>query len=355
MLRRGLGVGAVLLVFAAPAAAAGTLGPAEVRSADGTLIGKAGGGAYAYPADGSVLQDRLVRGPPPPAWSFRTSRCSTAAITVRRLVVPARGLAGSRVDGLVVDGTSFVVGPNAIIPLHGGSYIVALQEAVSPGAHGLWPRRRCGHSSPIRRLGSRPAHSFSSASPALRIRTLGTSRAAAVLGCRSCRPHRHRCQACRRFSSRRSCPRLTTLGGQAVALCVSLPRGAVRLGRRFARRLRLLRSHDVRVRPARDQARAITPGSSITPDSVSLVTSFSREISCSSARTRPACPQHEGMYIGNGSFIQAPHTGDVVKISSLFEAPIRARLRWRGPVPMPPAPGRRCRRRHLPSWTSASG
>jgi hypothetical protein len=32
-----------------------------------------------------------------------------------------------------------------------------------------------------------------------------------------------------------------------------------------------------------------------------------------------AGPQHEGMYIGNGQFIQAPHTGDVVKISSLSE------------------------------------
>jgi len=28
-------------------------------------------------------------------------------------------------------------------------------------------------------------------------------------------------------------------------------------------------------------------------------------------------PQHEGMYVGNGKFIHAPHTGDVVKISSL--------------------------------------
>jgi cell wall-associated NlpC family hydrolase len=28
-------------------------------------------------------------------------------------------------------------------------------------------------------------------------------------------------------------------------------------------------------------------------------------------------PQHEGIYIGDGRFVQAPHTGDVVKISSL--------------------------------------
>ena len=33
----------------------------------------------------------------------------------------------------------------------------------------------------------------------------------------------------------------------------------------------------------------------------------------------PRGPQHEGMYIGGGRFIQAPHTGDVVKISSLSE------------------------------------
>ena len=30
-------------------------------------------------------------------------------------------------------------------------------------------------------------------------------------------------------------------------------------------------------------------------------------------------PQHEGIYVGGGQFIQAPHTGDVVKISSLSD------------------------------------
>ena len=28
-------------------------------------------------------------------------------------------------------------------------------------------------------------------------------------------------------------------------------------------------------------------------------------------------PQHVGIYIGGGKFVQAPHTGDVVKVSSL--------------------------------------
>ena len=28
-------------------------------------------------------------------------------------------------------------------------------------------------------------------------------------------------------------------------------------------------------------------------------------------------PHHMGIYIGNGNYIHAPHTGDVIKISSL--------------------------------------
>src|SRR5436190_1126273 len=62
-------------------------------------------------------------------------------------------------------------------------------------------------------------------------------------------------------------------------------------------------------------------------------------------------PQHEGMYVGNGSFIQAPHTGDVVRISSLFDT--RYALSYVGAVrpyvagaSSSPVPA---------SWTSASG
>src|SRR6266700_5031547 len=134
MLRRGLGFAAVLLVFAAPARA-GTLGLAEVRSADGTLLGRAGAGAYSYPADGSILRISWSRATAARV-ELRNVSMFNGRITVRRLVVPSRGLAGARIAGLVVDGTSFVVGPNAIIPLDGGSYLVALQEAVSPGRPG---------------------------------------------------------------------------------------------------------------------------------------------------------------------------------------------------------------------------
>jgi cell wall-associated NlpC family hydrolase len=57
------------------------------------------------------------------------------------------------------------------------------------------------------------------------------------------------------------------------------------------------------------------------------------------------------MYIGNGSFIQAPHTGDVVKVSSLFEA--RYALSYVGAV-RPYAAGATSSP-VPPTWTSASG
>jgi cell wall-associated NlpC family hydrolase len=62
-------------------------------------------------------------------------------------------------------------------------------------------------------------------------------------------------------------------------------------------------------------------------------------------------PGHEGMYIGDGSFIHAPQTGDVVRISSLFEA--RYALSYVGAV-RPYAAGSSSSP-GVSTWTSASG
>jgi NlpC/P60 family len=316
MLRRAFGVAALLLILAAPARAA-TLGLAEVRSADGTMLGRAGTGAYAFPADGSVLRIRSSQTTAARV-ELRDVSMFNGRITVQRLVVPARGLAGASIDGLVVDGIGYVVGPNAIIPLHGGSYIVALQEAVSPGRAGSGlVGLRAFVSDPS--LGLAPGTQLLVGLARAAHRDSGTSRAAAVLGLPQLPAAQASLAGVPTFLTRPTMlPPTNTLGGQAVALAyqfLGVPYvwgGATPMGFDCSGltmyvygQLGIKLGHYTGFqyyegpRVARDQ---LQPGDLV----------FFRANSA-------GVPQHEGMYIGSGSFIQAPHTGDVVKISSLFE------------------------------------
>ena len=349
MLRRAAGVAALLLVFAAPARA-GTLGLAEVRAPDGTLLGKAGGGAYAYPADGSVLRigSSLATSA---RVELRDVSMFNGRITVRRLLVPARGLKGARIDGLVVDGTDYVVGPNALISLGGGSYVVALQEAVSPGRTGSGlVALRAFVSDPS--LGLAPgtqllvglARAAQPAEP--------PNRASVVLGLPQMPAAQASLAGVPLFVGRDvplpDVP-MNTLGGQAVALAYEFlgipyvwggatPAGfdcsgltmyvygqlGIKLGHytgfQYYEGRRVSRDH-------------LEPGDLVFFHANSA-----------------GVPQHEGMYVGDGSFIHAPQTGDVVRISSLFET--RYALSYVGAV-RPYAAG--ASSPPLPSWTSASG
>jgi hypothetical protein len=345
MFRRGAGVAALLLLLAAPARA-GTLGLAEVRSADGTLIGKAGSSAYAYPADGSVLRIGSSRVTAAKV-ELRNVTMFNGRVTVRRLVVPARGLEGARVEGLVVDGTGYVVGPNALIPLDGGSYLVALQEAVSPGRSGSGlVALRLFVSDPS--LGLAPGTQLLVGLARAAHATGPTSSASVVLGLPQLPAAQASMSGVPAFLKP---PKIATntLGGQAVALAYlflgvpyvwggATPTGfdcsgltmyvyaqlGIKLGHFTG-----FQYYEGRQVP-RDQ---LQPGD--------LVFFHANSI---------GVPGHEGMYIGNGSFIHAPHTGDVVKISSLFEA--RYALSYVGAVrpyvsaASSPPPS---------SWTSASG
>jgi cell wall-associated NlpC family hydrolase len=344
MLRRGVAVVVVLLVFAAPARA-GTLGLAEVRSADGTLLGKAGAGAYRYPADGSVLRVGSARANAAKV-ELRNVSMFNGRVTVRRLIVPARGLDGARVDGLVVDGTGYVVGPNALIPLGGGSYLVALQEAVSPGRTGSGlVALRAFVSDPS--LGLAPGTQLLVGLARAAHPAASTSAASVVLGL----PQLPAAQA-----SMAGVPAFVvtdiptnTLGGQAVALAYTFlgvpyvwggetPNGFdcsgltmyvySQLGIRLGHYTGFQYYQGRRV--PRDQ---LQPGDLV----------FFRANS-------GGVPQHEGMYVGNGSFIHAPRTGDVVKISSLFET--RYALSFVGAV-RPYAAG--ASSSPFTSWTSVSG
>src|SRR5262245_28095386 len=352
MVRRAAGVAALCLVFAAPAGA-GTLGLAEVRGSDGTLIGKAAGGAYAYPADGSVLRIGWSRATAARV-ELRDVSMFNGRVTVKRLVVPARGLQGARVDGLVVDGTGYVVGPNALISLGGGSYIVALQEAVSPGRTGSGlVALRAYVSDPS--LGLAPGTQLLVGMARAAHPATASGDATAVLGL----PQLPAAQA-----SLAGVPSLlptlpsqplpdvptNTLGGQAVALAYEFlgvpyvwggatPSGfdcsgltmyvysqlGIKLGHYTG-----FQYYEGR-RVARDK---LEPGDLVFFRANSL-----------------GVPHHEAMYIGHGSFIQAPHTGDVVRISSPFDT--RYAMAYVGAV-RPYAAGAPSSPL-APTWTSASG
>jgi NlpC/P60 family len=349
MARRAAGLAALLLVLAAPARA-GTLGLAEVRGTDGSLIGKAAGGAYAYPADGSVLRIGWSRATAARV-ELRDVSMFNGRVTVKRLVVPARGLKGARVDGLIVDGTGYVVGPNALISLGGGSYIVALQEAVSPGRTGSGLVA-------LRAYVSDPSLGLAPGTQLLvgMARAAHPDQAAVVLGL----PQLPAAEASLAGVPTFLPPRLSdqplpdvptnTLGGQAVELAFQFlgvpyvwggaaPTGfdcsgltmyvygqlGIKLGHYTG-----FQYYEGR-RVSRDQ---LEPGDLIFFHANSI-----------------GVPQHEGMYIGNGSFIHAPHTGDVVRISSLFDtryamAYVGAVRPYAAGAPSSPLP---------PSWTSASG
>jgi cell wall-associated NlpC family hydrolase len=287
------------------------------------MLAKAGAGAYAYPADGSVLRIGSSRATASRV-ELRDVSMFNGRVTVRRLVVPARGLAGARVDGLVVDGTGYVVGPNALVSLGGGSYVVALQEAVSPGRTGSGlVALRAYVSDPS--LGLAPGTQLLVGMARAAHPTADTGQAAVLLGL----PQLAAAQASLAgvptvLPRGRVAPNIptNTLGGQAVALAYqflgvpyvwggSTPSGfdcsgltmyvygqlGIKLGHYTG-----FQYYEGR-RVPRDQ---LEPGDLIFFHANSI-----------------GVPQHEGMYIGNGSFIHAPHTGDVVKISSLSEPSYR--------------------------------
>jgi cell wall-associated NlpC family hydrolase len=350
MLRRGLGVAALLLVVASPAQA-GTLGLAEVRSPDGTLIGRAGTGAYAFPADGSVFRIGSARTTAARV-ELRDVSMFNGRVTVQRLVIPARGLAGARIEGLIVDGTSYVVGPNAIIPLDGGSYIVALQEAVSPGRSGSGlVALRAFVSDPS--LGLAPGTQLLVGLARAAHPDSATSRAAAVLGL----PQLPAAQASLAgvptfLAGATMLPPTNTLGGQAVALAyqyLGVPYvwgGATPMGFDCSG-LTMYVYGQLGIRLGHFTGFQYYEGLHVSRDQVQpgdLVFFHANSA---------GVPQHEGMYIGNGSFIHAPHTGDVVRVSSLFET--RYALAYVGAVrpyaagtSSSPAPA-------PPMWTTVSG
>jgi NlpC/P60 family len=357
MARRLFGVIGLICALGpfAPAAHAGTtLGLAEVRDSNGTLLADAGNGSFAYPADGSVLRIGSAHADAAKVVLSDVTMFN-GRVHVDRIVVPARGLVGARVEGLVADGRAYVVGPNALIRLQGGSYLVALQEAVTPGRHGSGLVA-------LRAFVDDPSLGLAPGTQLL----VGLARAAHPFGA-SVVLGLPQLQA-----EDASLAGVPSIGGPFPSVVLPTVTGggigaeAVAIAERF-----------LGVPYAWGGALPTTGfdcsglvmyvygllGISL-PHYSGYQWYVGRRIPVNQLKPgdivffHPSAngPQHEGLYIGAGEFIHAPQTGDVVRISSLYEA--QYALSYVGAV-RPYAAGMSPSSSSAPSpfpiWTSASG
>jgi hypothetical protein len=297
------------VAFALPSPANAAIPVAEIRDSDGALLENADAGSYASPRDygylltigssertafGVTLQDVSILG---------------GRIRILRMFVPASGTAGARIEGLQVAGHFAKARPNTVLQVGDGSYAVFLQEAALPG-----------------RLGT----------------DLGVVGVRVVAGDRQILVGLARPGA--QAHPRRGSPwllfglaPLATVGGPSPLTVPLLPQGgtpgarAVAIAEQFlgvpyvwggtsplygfdCSGLVLYVYAQLGIHLTHFSGAQWHEGTPIlTPDDLAPgdLVFF---------HPGPAGPGHVGIYVGGGDFIHAPHSGDVVKISSLYES-----------------------------------
>jgi cell wall-associated NlpC family hydrolase len=318
VIRRALIAVTIALAAAAPASA----GIAEVRDGSGHLVANAGAGrTYASFQDGgwALRYDSAERSTG--GVSLTGVSLAGGLVYAEHIVVPAQGLRGARVEGLTVNGRAVAARPNTLVPLGPSSYLVVLQEAVIPGEGSgvVGLRLVAGDSS----LGLEPGSQI----------LVGLARAAMP---RAAHPQR---------SARLSWFALG-VGGHGVdtgsgdrglpdPFGFTMPTG----GSTGAKAVRIaLQYLGIPYRWG-----GADPVSGFDCSGLAMyvyaqlgipLTHYTGSQFYEGVRIPPTAllpgdllffepsargPQHEGIYIGGGQFVQAPHTGDVVKISSLSE------------------------------------
>ena len=303
-------------LVAAPAAAASG-GYVEVVGASGSVVASATAKQFDYPAGGGLVHVGRA---------FVTSAgveldqvsLLDGEVTAERIVVPL-GAHAMQIDGLVADGQELQPTSNLLVPLGNAGYAIVAQQAVVPqagvgrvGLRIVLQKRAFGAKPGAQLLVGLPYAPAPSRS--LAVATHRSASPLAVLG----------------FAPGRVMPGFVpppaglspfaigsgTLGDRAVAIaerflgvpyvwggadpltgfdCSGLVMYAyAQLGVALTHYTGSQFDEGVPVPP-----NALAPGDIVFFDGMP--------------------PQHEGMYIGDGRFIQAPHTGDVVKISSLAD------------------------------------
>ena len=304
---------AVALALAVVPSALG--GIAEVRDAHGRLIANGGPGAF------GSLNDA--------GWTLRYDSASTSTrgvllrgvslagglVYADQVFVPAHGLRGARVSGLMINGHSVRATPNTLVPLGPGSYLVVLQEAVVPGEGSgvVGLRLVAGDAS----LGLDPGTQLLvGLARAAQLTTVHTQARLSWLSL-GITGHAPTLESTA-FPELAPIPSNGTLGSKAVAIAeryLGVPYrwgGTDPLTGFDCSGFTMYVYAQLGISLTHYTGAQFYEGTRVPPDELEPGDLVFFEPST-------AGPQHEGMYIGGGQFIQAPHTGDVVKISSLSE------------------------------------
>jgi cell wall-associated NlpC family hydrolase len=310
MLRRLLIVVAVGAVVV-PAAAATPV--AQVLNAHGRVLASAHSGRFAYPRNGSLLR---IGSASVTAAGVQLDDVSLLGgrIQAVRIAVPRRAKAAS-VDGLFVDGHALESRVNRLIPLSASDYLITSQAAVGSG-------RKVGVVGLRLSLGQ-PAFGLPAGAQVL----VGLPAAA-----RASHADRRAAKVVKRVRTPLSVlgfiggAELATLpqtlvpggttGQKAVAIAMrylGVPyvwAGATPLTGFDCSGLVMYVYSQLGIHLDHYTGSQIHEGMPVPRWALQpgdIVFFFPEN----------GVPSHEGMYIGNGQFIQAPHTGDVVRISSL--------------------------------------
>jgi NlpC/P60 family len=296
-------------VVLAPSARAG-VPVAEIRTGEGTLLSQASAGPYTSPQDYGYLLSIGASQRDATGLTLQNVSILGGRIQIAAMFVPAIGTAGARIKGLRIAGHHTTAGPNTVLQIGDGSYAVFLQEAALPGRRGTDlglvgvrvvvgdrqllvglaraapPSARPRHGSPWLLFGLAPLATVGGPSP-LTIPLLaggGSTGARAVA-------------IAEQFLG---VPYVwggaSPLYGFDCSGLVMYVYGQLGIhlthfsGAQWGEGTRILTIDD------------LAPGDLVF------------------FHPGPSGPGHVGIYIGAGEFIHAPHSGDVVKISSLHES-----------------------------------
>jgi hypothetical protein len=312
----GLLATAFLLAFS-PSALAGI---AEIRDAQGHLVAAAQQGSFASMQDGGWTlrfdaSSRSARGV-----SLRGVSIAGGLFYAERIFVPVHGLAGAVVRGLTVNGKAVAASPNTLVPLGPASYLVVLQEAVVPGEGSgvVGLRVVAGDASLGIETGSQLLVGLARAALPPQPHHRAARLSWLALGVSGHGADTGGSDLTLPEAQLLGLPTNGTVGVQAVQIALQylgipyLWGGADPLTGFDCSGLTMYVYAQLGIQlthytGSQFYEGARVPRWALQPGDLVFFEPSSRG------------PQHEGMYIGGGQFIQAPHTGDVVKISSLSE------------------------------------